>query len=309
LKTFTEPSQQEQHINSVAYSDKAGQLLIGGPDGYAVVLSPSDPSSALELKGHVGDVLHVSWFPSGEVVLTASSDLTLRIFSSKTGINPRTLKGHTRAITSTAILGVGKQVLSASKDGTLRVWDVGAGTEARRWAVGGSVEALVVVEDEVGLAALGQGAGQRVALAATPEGSISAYVLESESAAPLFTVSPAVSSSKLLSIAYDPASQLVASGHADGKIVLRRLAALAGDNSDAVVVRRNVAPIFSLAFAGTDLLVGTGSGLPCRLAIDADLNATVKEEYAGWEAVAIESWAVAPDGVWCAGGEKSVRRY
>jgi hypothetical protein len=32
-----------------------------------VVLDPAHPSEALQLKGHVGDVLDAKWFPSGEV--------------------------------------------------------------------------------------------------------------------------------------------------------------------------------------------------------------------------------------------------
>lgn len=42
-------------------------MVIGGPDGYCVVLSPQKPEEVLELKGHVGDVLNAKWFPSGEV--------------------------------------------------------------------------------------------------------------------------------------------------------------------------------------------------------------------------------------------------
>ena len=43
---------------------------MGGPDGFLVVL-PSGPEGrvedAVEMKGHVGDVLDMKWFPSGEV--------------------------------------------------------------------------------------------------------------------------------------------------------------------------------------------------------------------------------------------------
>ena len=46
------------------------QIAVGGPDGFLVVL-PSGPEGrvedAVEMKGHVGDVLDVKWFPSGEV--------------------------------------------------------------------------------------------------------------------------------------------------------------------------------------------------------------------------------------------------
>ncbi len=57
----------ELSINVLDYSPKAGKLIVGGPDGYAVVLDPARPSEALQLKGHVGDVLDAKWFRSGEV--------------------------------------------------------------------------------------------------------------------------------------------------------------------------------------------------------------------------------------------------
>jgi proteasomal ATPase-associated factor 1 len=37
---------------------------------------------------------------------------------------------------------------------------------------------------------------------------------------------------------------------------------------------------------------------------------STKEEYAGWEAVSVETWTRGLDGsVWCAGGEGGIRRY
>ncbi|WOO78442.1 Proteasomal ATPase-associated factor 1 [Vanrija pseudolonga] len=315
----------ELHISSIDYSDKSEQLVIGGTDGYCVVVSPSDTKNVVELKGHVGDVQHVQWFPSGEVVLTASSDLSVRVFSSKTGANPRTLKGHTRAVTATAILGVGRQVLSASKDGTVRLWTVGEAKEAKKWRVdaGRAVDGLVVVGDEAGLQALDVIAeDEQVILAATPDGSISAFTLSSSSLTVPIFVSPPPVPSNLIAIAYSPSTGLIATGHANGITAIRHLSALrpVEEGHEAplpTLIKRNEAPIYSLAFVDRDgrldLLVGTGSGLPSRLALDIDANGTItastKEEYAGWEAVSVESWAVGADSVFCAGGEGGVRRY
>jgi proteasomal ATPase-associated factor 1 len=198
---------------------------------------------------------------------------------------------------------------------------VGQGAEAKKWTLAGGkpVDAMVVVEDQSGLSSLGViQEDDKVILAASTDGTITAYTLSSDSgSAPLFTASP-WSSSKLLSVAYSPASQLLATGHADGTITLRSLESLVandGANSATAVITRNDARIYSLAFVetqGTDLLVGTASGLPCRLGLDVegiDIAVTVKEEYAGWEAVGIETWARASDGVWCAGGDNRIRRY
>lgn len=98
------------------------------------------------LKGHVGDIRSAQFFPSGQVVITAASDMTIRLFS-LAGINARTFRGHKRAVTSTRILSRGKRFLSASMDGTLKVWDVAAEKCIKTIAVRrmSGVEALSVV--------------------------------------------------------------------------------------------------------------------------------------------------------------------
>lgn len=246
--------------------------------------------------------------------------MSLRIFSSISGSNPRVLRGHTRAITGTHIIGVGRQVLSSSKDGSVRLWNVGAGAEERKWRIGQAIDAMVVVDDERGLDALRSGGaevGTGVILAAAPDGTLTAFSLDSTSPDPLFATSP--TASKLISAAYSPVLGVVATGHADGTITLRRLADLLPSSSPesepastSTTVKRNEASIYSLAFDGPSLLVGTASGLPARLAVDVTegaITVRVAEEFAGWEAVGVETWAVAPDGAWCAGADGVLRRY
>lgn len=253
-----------------------------------------------------------------QVVLTASSDLSLRIFSGVDGINPRTLKGHTRAVTSTHIIGVGKQVLSGSKDSTVRLWNVGQGAEEKKWTVpdGKFVDGIVVVDDAEGVKTLGGAEGDSIALAASPEGSLTAFSLASESGAePAFVVQPDIYSN-LISIDYSPKLQAIVTGHQNGTIAVRQLKTLRAaegsiEDVSPTLVMRSESPIYSVVFDDRDdgILVGTGSGLPCRLSLQVDgsgITVDTKEEYGGWEAVGIETWAVAPDGVWCAGGEGGV---
>lgn len=247
------------------------------------------------------------------MVLTASSDMSLRVFSSVTGVNPRILRGHTRAITSTHVLGVGRQVLSAGKDGSVRLWNVGGGKEERSWRVKLPVEAMIVVEDEAGTSALS--AEGAVILATTQDGAITAFALDSSSSDPIFATPP--SGSKLISAAYSPSLGLMATGHADGTIALRHLSSLRRSPTTdspppATVVKRNEAAIYSLFFDGSSLLVGTASGLPARLTLtlspSSEIGVSVAEEFAGWEAVGVATWAVG-DGAWCAGSDGVLRRY
>lgn len=225
-------------------------------------------------------------------------------------------------MTSTHILGVGKQVLSGSKDGTVRLWSVGQGTEEKKWVVPEKkfVDGMVVVDDAEGLKALGVAEGDSIILAASPDGSLTAFSLASDAGAePVFLVQPDVYSN-LISIAYSPKLQALVTGHQNGTIAFRRLKTLRAEEGSIgdippTLVMRNESPIYSVAFDERDggLLVGTGSGLPCRLNVEEEgtgFKVEVKEEYGGWEAVGIETWAVAPDGVWCAGGEGGmITRY
>ena len=240
-----------------------------------------------------------------KVLLSSSSDLSIRVWGAKDGINPRTLKGHTRGITSLAIVEVGKVVVSGSLDGTIRVWEVGSAKELKkiRTSNGRGVQELVLIDDPAGLAAVGGEGEERLIAAATQTGL---EVFKWSSGEPVRTIEWGLGSN-LVSFDYSPKLGLFGSGHTNGAIALRRLA----DLETAKLIRRDEASVYSVQFDGEDLLVGTAAGLPSRLGVMAGvgLEVNVKEEYGGWEAVGVEAWAVGEEGAWCGGGEGGLRRY
>ncbi|SMN22529.1 similar to Saccharomyces cerevisiae YGL004C RPN14 Proteasome-interacting protein involved in the assembly of the base subcomplex of the 19S proteasome regulatory particle (RP) [Maudiozyma saulgeensis] len=77
---------------------------------------------------HSSDITSAKFFPSAEVILSASSDMQLKILSVEDGSNPRTFAGHTSTVTGSVIVGRGRNVLSSSKDGTIRLWECGSGS-------------------------------------------------------------------------------------------------------------------------------------------------------------------------------------
>ncbi|KAJ9105318.1 hypothetical protein QFC21_001686 [Naganishia friedmannii] len=276
-------------INAVDISPDGSQLVYGGPDGYCYVHPLSHSTSPpLELKGHVGDVLDVKWFPSGSVVLTASTDSTIRIFSSDSGINPRTLKGHKRAVTALGILGVGKNVVSGSKDGTVKLWDVSKGvcltsfyTEGfagvEKIALGNQAQVIrnstatgraettdddhfqpkhldgeiaADTHDKLLFAGLSSSAGN-IALydIASKQPIFSAFPHVPTSTASSPTFPRSASGGAIHSITYHADRFLLASGSAKGVVVVRDVRMLDKDGAGALhIFRRTEAPINDLAF-------------------------------------------------------------
>ncbi|KAJ9120840.1 hypothetical protein QFC22_002774 [Naganishia vaughanmartiniae] len=277
-------------INTIDISPDGSQLVYGGPDGYCYVHPLSHSTlPPLELKGHVGDVLDVKWFPSGSVVLTASTDSTIRIFSSVSGINPRTLKGHKRAVTTLGILGVGKNVVSGSKDGTVKLWDVSKGVCLTSFYTEGfaGVEKIAtgnqaqVVRNSTAVRAdttqdqfqpkhldgeIVADTHDKLLFAglSSSTGSIALYDIASKQ--PIFTAfphipastgasltnfAPSASGGAIHSVAYDADRFLLASGSAKGVVVVRDVRMLDKDGSGALhIFRRTEAPINDLAFVG-----------------------------------------------------------
>ena len=169
------------------------------------------------------------------------------------------------------------------------------------------VEALIVIDDEEGKKDLGGENEERVVLVLTQVGMEIWFWSTPSSDSPKRTFDWGLGSN-LVCGAYCPELGVIVTGHTNGVIAFRNLREL----ETVKCFRRNESPIYSLAFRDTDLYVGTAAGLPCRLRVSRDekgVKVEVLEEYAGWEAVGVETLAVGLDSVWCAGGEGGVRRY
>lgn len=81
-----------------------------------------------EIKGaHLSDVTSLRFFPSGEVLLSSSTDMQVKIWSVVDGSNPRTFAEHKSAVTDTCLIDRGRNFLSSSTDGTIRLWECGSG--------------------------------------------------------------------------------------------------------------------------------------------------------------------------------------
>ena len=119
----------------------------GGPRGGTLLASCSsdltvklwDPSDEYKnirtLPGHDHSVSSVRFIPSGaagslssgNLLVSASRDKTLRIWDSTTGYCVKTIRGHVDWIRSVAPSFDGRWLLSAGNDQTARLWDASSG--------------------------------------------------------------------------------------------------------------------------------------------------------------------------------------
>ncbi|KAL0219009.1 hypothetical protein P9112_004662 [Eukaryota sp. TZLM1-RC] len=78
-------------------------------------------------EGHVGDINHCCLFPSKKVLLSCSSDLSIRIWDLFTGRCARTLNPHRSSIRKVLPVRVGREVVSLERLGMVCVTEVANG--------------------------------------------------------------------------------------------------------------------------------------------------------------------------------------
>ena len=125
----------------------------GGPRGGTLLASCSsdltiklwDPSDEYKnirtLPGHDHSVSAVRFIPSGaagapltgNLLVSASRDKTLRVWDVTTGYNVKTIRGHSDWVRSVAATIDGRWLLSAGADQTIRAWSAESGDAKMTW--------------------------------------------------------------------------------------------------------------------------------------------------------------------------------
>jgi WD40 repeat protein len=103
----------------------SGQEDLRGPEWY--YLWGLCHGDLLTLRGHTGPVTSVAFSHAGRALASGSSDMTVRVWDTGTGVATLTLKGHTDTVTGVAFSKDDKWLASAGLDRTVRVWDLRTG--------------------------------------------------------------------------------------------------------------------------------------------------------------------------------------
>ncbi|MBL9168365.1 MAG: protein kinase [Verrucomicrobiales bacterium] len=82
--------------------------------------------------GHAARVWTADFSPDGRRVVTASEDLTAKVWDVSTGQLAITLNGHDDWVRSAAFSPDGSRIVTGSKDYSVRIWDAATGAELRR---------------------------------------------------------------------------------------------------------------------------------------------------------------------------------
>ena len=97
-------------VTSLAVSHDGSWIAIGGENGKLGIYN-SQMALQVECIGHKSDITMTKFFPSGQVVLSGSIDMSLKVWGMD-GSNPVTLTGHTRAITDAEMVDRGMIIMN-----------------------------------------------------------------------------------------------------------------------------------------------------------------------------------------------------
>jgi WD40 repeat protein len=108
-----------------------GRFIVSGAANSLSLWDLESQPEPCHPESHEDSVLDCVISRDGSVVVSASSDRTLRMWDADTGQHLRTLEGHVAEVRGCAISPDGRVVVSASNDFTLKLWDVDSGRELR----------------------------------------------------------------------------------------------------------------------------------------------------------------------------------
>ncbi len=139
LKLYNVATKRE--VRSYADAVPAASAIFS-PDGNRFLFSARNDLLLADLftgdilktfRGHKDTVRSLAFSPGGEKILSAGSDLSIRLWDTATGTEMMTFVGHQSTVREAMISPNGKQVISSGSDNTTRMWDIVTGREQAKF--------------------------------------------------------------------------------------------------------------------------------------------------------------------------------
>jgi WD40 repeat protein len=114
------------YVTNPVWSPDGGKFTFGQltpPDYPMMIWDSSSGEELMKISGHKDLITHIDWSPSGDRLVTASDDTTVRIWDATTGEQMLLFNGHEDRLWCVKWSPDGSQIASGSYDGNVIIWD------------------------------------------------------------------------------------------------------------------------------------------------------------------------------------------